>query len=378
MALDGYRSELKALEDIARYRALTPRAGLDFTSNDYLGLAAHPAIRTRLMEALAAGMEAGAGGSRLLRGNHPAHESLEAAAAAFFNAPRALFMGTGYLANFALFTTLPKRGDLIVFDDLMHASVKEGLHASHARRIKAAHNDVDAFDDALSRWRKNGGTGQAWISVESVYSMDGDRAPLADLVQVADKHDAWLVIDEAHATGVHGPGGRGLSAELEGRENVIQLHTCGKALGAAGALISASGTVIDYLINRCRPFIYSTAPSPLMAVAVEEALRIVEAEPGRAQRLAALYGKMNDAVAGLFGSPAGTSQIVPVVLGSDSKAVLWAEALQERGFDVRAIRPPTVPEGTARLRIAVTLNVGEADVEALIAALRDLFESAPP
>ncbi|WP_292533860.1 8-amino-7-oxononanoate synthase, partial [Mesorhizobium sp.] len=316
----------------------------------------------------------GATGSRLLRGNDPEHEALEAKAAAFFGAERALFFGGGYVANFAVLTTLPQKGDLIVLDELIHASAHEGARAGRAEVSLVGHNDADAVDDAIATWRAKGGVGRPWIVAESLYSMDGDRAPLGELTEIADRHDAFLFVDEAHATGVYGPDGRGLAHDLEGRENVVVLHTCGKALGASGALITAPGVLCDFLVNRCRPFIYATAPSPLMAVAAATALDIVADEPERRARLArllAIAGKRTEQL----GLPVSGSQIMPVIVGDNARAMALAEALQARSFDVRGIRPPTVPEGTARLRISLTLNVGEDDVSALFDALAEEWES---
>ncbi|MFC1674144.1 aminotransferase class I/II-fold pyridoxal phosphate-dependent enzyme, partial [Pseudomonadota bacterium] len=212
MATNPYQDKLNTRARLNGLRQLIPIEGIDFSSNDYLGLAQHDGIRQVLVDALNDGIDLGAGGSRLLRGNHPEHENLEAFAAAFFGSESALFMATGYLANVALFTTLPQRGDVIVMDELIHASAKEGIHASTAKHAKFAHNDAGACEDAVKRARA-GGAKQVWIAVESVYSMDGDLAPLSDLLDIANRHDAYLVIDEAHATGVFGDG-RGLSAKL--------------------------------------------------------------------------------------------------------------------------------------------------------------------
>ncbi|TIN32778.1 MAG: aminotransferase class I/II-fold pyridoxal phosphate-dependent enzyme, partial [Mesorhizobium sp.] len=296
----------------------------------------------KVAAALADGTAVGATGSRLLRGNDPEHEALEAKAAAFFGAERALFFGGGYVANFAVLTTLPQKGDLIVLDELIHASAHEGARAGRAEVSLVGHNDADAVDDAIATWRAKGGVGRPWIVAESLYSMDGDRAPLGELTEIADRHDAFLFVDEAHATGVYGPDGRGLAHDLEGRENVVVLHTCGKALGASGALITAPGVLCDFLVNRCRPFIYATAPSPLMAVAAATALDIVADEPERRARLArllAIAGKRTEQL----GLPVSGSQIMPVIVGDNARAMALAEALQARSFDVRGIRPPTVP-----------------------------------
>ncbi|MFD2054768.1 8-amino-7-oxononanoate synthase [Mesorhizobium calcicola] len=373
--LERYEAMLSGLARRNRLRILSSRSGLDFASNDYLGLARSKRMAEAVTAALAAGTPVGATGSRLLRGNAPEHEALEAKAAKFFGAERALFFGGGYVANFAVLTTLPQKGDLIVLDRLAHASAHEGARAGRAEMTEAAHNDAAAVDDAIQAWRAKGGAGHAWIVVESLYSMDGDRAPLGELIAVADRHDAFLFVDEAHATGVYGPDGRGLAHDLEGRDNVVVLHTCGKALGASGALVTAPRVLCDYLVNRCRPFIYATAPSPLMAVAAATALDIIADEPERRERLArlvALAGKR----AGNLGLPASGSQILPIIVGDNARAMVLAQALQARGFDVRGIRPPTVPEGTARLRVSLTLNVSEDDVSALFDALAEEWERA--
>lgn len=374
---DPFEAGLAKLEAKGRLRRLAPRLGLDFTSNDYLGLAASGELALAAEAALARGVPVGAGGSRLLRGNHPEHEALEAEAAALFGAETALFFASGFLANYAIFSTLPQRGDLIVHDALIHASAHDGMRNGRAERVSAAHNDAQAFEDAIRAWRSRGGKGRPWIAVESLYSMDGDRAPLADLAAIAQRHGGMLLIDEAHATGVLGPCGRGLGHALEGREDVISLHTCGKALGAVGALVCAPRVVRDFLVNRCRPFIYATAPSPLIAAVVRRSLELSRGSEQRRARLAALVAHAGAGLTQSTGRPASGSQIVPVIVGSDRDAVALAAALQHQGFDVRAIRPPTVPEGTARLRIALTLNVCETDVDRLIAALKVELERLP-
>lgn len=368
---------LRGLARRDRLRRLSPARGLDFASNDYLGLAGSPRLSAAVSAALAEGTPVGAAGSRLLRGNAPEFEALEAAAASFFHAERALFFGGGYLANFALLTTLPQKDDLLILDALVHASAHEGARAGRARVAEVPHNDVDAVEDAVTRWRKAGGTGRPWIAVESLYSMDGDRAPLGELVALADRHDAFLCIDEAHATGVLGLEGRGLAHDLEGRENVVVLHTCGKALGCAGALVTAPAVLCDFLINRCRPFIYATAPSPLTAVAVLEALAILRDEPERRERLARRVALAGREIEARCGVPASGSQIQPVVVGGNARAMALATALQDRGFDIRGIRPPTVPEGTARLRISLTLNVEEAEILLMVDALTEELARVP-
>ena len=371
-----HETALAALARKGRLRKLTPGAGLDFTSNDYLGLAQSAALRDAAATALARGVPLGAGGSRLLRGNHPEHEALEAEAADFFGAEASLYFPTGFAANAALLETLPRREDLIVHDALIHASVRAGLDPARVTVMETPHNDVTAIEDAIRRWRADGGKGRPWIAVETLYSMDGDRAPLDDLVALADRTDAMLLLDEAHATGVHGPQGRGLGAGLEGRANVISLHTCGKALGASGGLVTLPAIYKEFLVNRSPAFVYSTAPSPLMAAVVRQALKLAAAADEQRARVAALVAHAGKLMASSQGWKASGSQIQPIILGADTRAVRFAEGLQALGYDIRAIRPPTVPEGTARLRLAITTHIQESDLDAVFAHLAAELEKA--
>jgi 8-amino-7-oxononanoate synthase len=366
-----YVADLSALEKDDRLRSLKPRAGIDFSSNDYLALASCPRMRKAVSAAVEAGSPIGAGGSRLLRGNCTEHESLEAEAAQFFGAEAAIFFASGYTANFSVLTTLPQRGDLLVLDALVHASIHEGARAGRAEFRFSAHNDANSVEEVIRAWRSEGGTGRIWIVAESIYSMDGDFAPLEALVAIADRHDAFLMVDEAHATGVFGPNGRGLTAAYEGRGNLVAVHTCGKALGAAGALVTTTRILRDFIVNRCRPFIFSTAPSPLIAVAVEAALSILREEPEHQQRLASLIGFASREIGARQGWRLSGSQILPFIVGDNGRAMTLAAALQARGFDIRGIRPPTVPAGTARLRISLTNNVDERDVRAMLDALAE-------
>lgn len=364
----GHKDVLDALAAKGRLRALNPRRGLDFTSNDFLALAESRALRDAASEALARGVPVGAGGSRLLRGNHHEHEALEEEAASFFGSETALYFPTGFAANAAIAATLPRPGDLIAYDALIHASIRDGLDPSRIVAKPFQHNDMNALESVVQRWRAEGGTGRIWIAVETLYSMDGDRAPLADLMALATRHDAMLLLDEAHATGVYGDQGRGLGAQYEGAPNIISLHTCGKGLGASGALVCLPRLYRDFLVNRGRAFIYSTAPSPLMAAVVRAALKICTGAEQERTQLKALVRHAGQLMENL-GLPFSGSQIVPVILGADTRAVALAEALQARGYDIRAIRPPTVPEGTARLRIALTLHVAPQNLDALFADL---------
>lgn len=371
--LTPYRADLVQLAAQDRLRVLAPRRGADVSSNDYLALASSPRLAAAVTAAIARGVPTGSGGSRLLRGNHEEHEVLEAEAATFFGSEATLFFSSGYSANAALFSTLPQRGDIVVHDALIHASAHEGMRLGRADCVSAAHNDADAFEDRIARWRRGGGTGRPWIAVESLYSMDGDRAPLDALATVAARHDAMLLIDEAHATGVFGDDGRGLASALDGHENVVTLHTCGKALGCEGALVCGPQVMRDFLINRGRGFIFSTAPSPLMASALRESLRILVDEPERRAALWQLVAAAERALARCGVASTG-SQILPLVLGDEARTMRVAAALQAAGFDVRGIRPPTVPAGTSRLRISLTLNLTLDDVEALAGAITEALK----
>lgn len=366
--LQLYTEHLDQLTAQYRRRTLVAHRGVDFSSNDYLAMAREPVLRAAVCAALERGVPVGSAGSRLLRGNHPEHEALEREAASFYGNEAALFLSSGYAANSALLATLPQSDDHIFYDALVHASAHEGMRLARCARTKVPHNDADAFDRAIARWRTEGGRGRPWIVVESLYSMDGDRAPLDTLARIADRHDAFLVIDEAHATGVFGPKGRGLATALQARENVIVLRTLGKALGCEGALICCAAVLRDFLINRARGFIFSTAPSPLMAAAARAAISLVAEADDRRADLRSLWSYAASRLA-RHGVEASDSQILPLVLGDDTRTMTVAGQLQAEGYDVRGIRPPTVPPGTSRLRIALTLNVGIANIDGLDEAL---------
>lgn len=367
--LERYWEDLAKLAARDRLRALAPRAGLDFASNDYLALAESPELAAAAAAALARGVPIGAGGSRLLRGNHPEHEALEGEAARFFGSESAIYFSAGFSANEALLATAPQRHDLILYDALVHASAHDGMRLSLASSVKFSHNDAGAAEEAIRAWRGKGGRGRVWIVIESLYSMDGDKAPLDDFSALAAKNEAFLVIDEAHATGVYGPGGRGLAARFEGAENVVTLHTCGKALGVMGGLLCLPRALRDFLINRCRPFIFATAPSPLVAAIVRAALTLIESADERRAALAARVAFAGEELRRRCGIEPSGSQIQPIIVGADSRATTLAARMQAHGYDIRAIRPPTVPEGAARLRIALTLHASEEELARMIAHL---------
>ncbi|MBY0428951.1 MAG: 8-amino-7-oxononanoate synthase [Alphaproteobacteria bacterium] len=357
-----FTATLSKLKEEGRFRALSPAKGIDLTSNDYLGLKSHHVLRETAIAALDNGLDIGSGGSRLLRGNHPAHEALEHNAAAFFGCEQTLFFANGFSANHALMTALPATHDVILFDALIHASLRDGIQSNPAKHIRIPHNDVNAFEDAL---KQHSGK-LCWVVVESVYSMDGDMAPLTALHKLCEKHNAMLVVDEAHATAVFGEQGKGLTHKLHS-PNLISLHTCGKGLGVAGALVCASRDIIETLINKARSFIYSTAPMPLQAVLVNKALELCAAADDRRARLFALCEMAKQFL------PLSPSPIFPVILGDEPRAMNAAAALQSKGFDIRAIRPPTVPAGSSRLRITLNANLRDEDIKSLGHAMQDIL-----
>ena len=287
-AFPRHAQALAALADRGRLRSLAPKAGHDFASNDYLGLAGSDLLRDAARAALDRGVAVGAGGSRLLRGNDGEHQALEAMAARHFGTQVALFMGGGFAANQAIFASLPMPDDLVLYDALIHASAHDGMRLGRAETQSFAHNDAGDAGAQIAAWRGKGGTGRVWLAIESLYSMGGDFAPLAEFAALAAAQDAVLVVDEAHATGLYGASGRGLTEGMALGGNLLTLHTCGKALGVSGALICGAAELIDTLINKARGFIYATAPSPLNAALVAAALADGEANPQRRKAALAL------------------------------------------------------------------------------------------
>ncbi len=375
-------SELAALDARAlRRTVLTPETGqgervtidgrslLNLTSNNYLGLAHDPRV---IEGAVAAARTYGASvsASRLLCGSTPLHEELEERLAALKGQERALLYGAGYLANLGVLTALAGPEDAIFSDALNHASIIDGCRLSGATTKVYRHLDLDDLGELLAATPSR----RRLIVSETVFSMDGDLAPLPGLVALARRHDAILVIDEAHATGVLGAdGGGALSHFGLDSEGLIVVGTLSKALGSAGGFVAANATVIDYLLNRSRPFIFNTALPPASVGAALAALDVVAAEPERRENLADLAACLREGLAAA-GHPATTSetQIVPLVLGPAEAALAAERALREAGVLAKAIRPPTVPEGTARIRFNLMATHTVDDVDRVLAAV------APP
>jgi 8-amino-7-oxononanoate synthase len=353
-------------------RSLRPAAGLDFSSNDYLGLARDPELRAGLLARLAAlppGEPLGAPASRLLRGHTRQHAALERRLAAWKGTEAALLFASGYQANLGLLTALLGPRDRALSDALNHASLIDGLRLAGCRRVVFPHLDLAAIEGELARPHP---AGRTFLVTESLFSMEGDVAPLDRYAELAARHGAELIVDDAHATGLYGEArGSGL-CEAFGVERRVAavVSTLGKALGLSGAFVAGPRVLVDYLVARCRAFVFSTAPPPLLLHALDAALDLVAAEPWRRRRALALAERLRRRLAALgLERPAGDGPIVPRLLGDNARAVAAAERLAAQGFDVRAIRPPTVPPGTARLRVSVHADHGEAEIDALAAAL---------
>ncbi|MBI4263554.1 MAG: 8-amino-7-oxononanoate synthase [Acidobacteria bacterium] len=364
--------ELRALEERSLRRVPRAPSGVDLSSNDYLGLADHPLVTQRMIAAVERD-GCGSTGSRLLRGHRDAFASLERAFAAFVHAERAVYFSSGYLANLAVLTTFPGRGDLIVSDRANHASLRDGARLSLAKRVTFPHSDAEALARLL---RARRGRGEAFVVTESLFSMDGDVPPLEQYAAICRRSGARLIVDEAHAVGIFGARGRGLVEErgIE-RDVFLIVSTAGKALGVAGAFVSGPAWAIEYMVQRARPFVFSTAPPPAVAAAIEASLSIVAAEPDRRRSLRAKAERLRARLADA-GVPvaAGDSPIVPVILGSAARAQAVAEALQSEGFDVRAVRPPTVPAGTARLRVSVNVRLSDETIDRFVRSLAIALE----
>jgi 8-amino-7-oxononanoate synthase len=338
---------------------LDGRPVLLLCSNDYLGLAGDPRVREAAAEA-ALRWGAGAGASRLISGNMEPHSRLEERLAAFKGYEAALLFGSGYLANVGAISALARRGEVVFSDQLNHASIVDGCRLSRAETFVYRHADVEHLAWGL---RQAGGRASLIVS-DGVFSMDGDIAPVADLTRLARERGCRLMVDEAHATGALGAGGRGsvAAAGLSGEVDLV-VGTLGKALGSYGAYVCASAELRDYLLNTARSFIFSTAlPPPALAAALA-ALGVLEAEPERVQRLHANAATLRDGLAAEGLAPGGgTSQIVPLEVGDARRTMELCKGLLERGVFAQGIRPPTVPKGSSRLRLSVMATHGEAEL----------------
>ena len=361
--------ELRSLEARGQRRNLVEIRGVNLCSNDYLGLAESAALREATLAAVQASARTGGTGSRLLSGHSLVWDEAEAEFAAFAGTEAALYFGSGYAANIGLLTSLLRKDDIVFSDALNHASLIDGIRLSGARKVIVPHLDLNGLESALID--ASGMRGRKLIVTESIFSMDGDVADIDALVKLADKYGAGLVVDEAHATAVHGPSGRGMVAAAGHTENVVAtIHTCGKALASAGAFVCGSRTLREHLINHARTFIFTTAMPGYMAGQVRAALKLavsMDAERTALRNLAREFSALlRDDAWDLSGS---MTQIVPAIIGGNEEAVSAAEHLRNEGFAVRAIRPPTVPEGRARLRFSLTSAIRMEDLVRLHGAL---------
>jgi len=361
------RERLQAIQEGQLERSLRPPSGLDFSSNDYLGLSRHPRVVRAMVDAVER-EGVGSTGSRLLRGDREAFAGLERRFAAFKGTERALYFSSGYLANLAVLTTFAEGGDVILSDSRNHASLIDAARLSSAKRIVFPHKDAGALAQLLSRPPSSGHT---FVVTESLFSMDGDVPPLADYVELCGQTGATLVVDEAHAVGIYGTRGSGLLEEHGLDDSAcLSINTAGKALGVSGAFVAGPAWAIDYLIQRARPFIFSTAAPPALAAAIGASLDVIDAEPDRRTQLMDRVKRLRAGMAANgLPVPASFSQIVPVVVGANERALDAAAALQAQGFDVRAIRPPSVAPGTARLRISVNVTLTDDAIDAFVRAL---------
>lgn len=364
MTLDFIREELDALKRAALYRQLRVVGGeqgptlllegrevLNFSSNNYLGLANHPALREAAKEAIDR-YGCGSGASRLISGNMTLHEELESKIAELKGTKSALVFNSGFQANTGILSTLVGEGDLILSDALNHASIIDGCRLSRARVVVYSHCDVDSLESAL---KNSPPAGRKLIVTESLFSMDGDGAPLAAIVELAEKYGAMLMVDEAHATGVFEPDGAGVVANLGLSKRVpVQMGTLGKALGGFGAYVAGSSTLRELLINRCRSFIFTTSlPPAVLAVAIA-AIDIVKKEPERRQALRNNCERLREGLKGLGYSLGNSkSQILPLIIGDAARCIQLSERLLERDLFAQGIRPPTVAPGTSRLRLTL-------------------------
>ena len=383
---DGLLRELRRVDSPQGPRLeIAGRTLLNFASNDYLGLANHPALKQAAIRAVEK-FGAGAGASRLICGSLSPFHDLEETLANFKGAEAALTFSTGYAAAVGTITALLGKDDILILDKLVHASIVDAAKLSGAKLRIFAHNDLNDLEAKL-RWSSSFSLSpstpkrelqkpRTLIVTESIFSMDGDAAPLREIVALKEKHGAWLMVDEAHATGLYGAYRRGLAEALGVSDRIeIQMGTLGKALGASGGYICGSRALIDFLVNRSRSFIFSTAPVPAAAAAATAGIQLVQSAEGKSlnEKLWARVAEFQSPIANSDKSRAGRqSAILPILIGDEAAAVAAAARLREQGIFVPAIRYPTVARGAARLRVTLTAAHTSDDVAALTAALAKL------
>ncbi len=366
----GLRRQRRILESQQGTRIVVDgREYLSFCSNDYLGLASHPAL-VEAAQLAAARYGVGAGASHLVSGHSVLHHELEAALAAFTGQPAALLFSTGYMANLGIITALAGRDDEVLADKLNHASLNDAVLLSRARFTRYPHLDLGVLEKRLAASTAK----RKLVLTDAVFSMDGDLAPVPELLVLCERYDALLVLDDAHGFGVLGAGGRGILEHFGiASERIIYMATLGKAAGVFGAFVAGPVALTDYLVQRARSYIYTTATPPLLSAALIASLQVIENETGRRERLRELIASLRQGLNlqrwRLMDS--GTP-IQPVIIGSNQETLAVSEALRERGIWVPAIRPPTVPKGEARLRITLSADHSLEDVAQLAQVLNEL------
>jgi 8-amino-7-oxononanoate synthase len=364
---------LRGLEARSQRRSLCEIAGVNLCSNDYLGLAEDERLRMAVIEAVRQSPRVGGTGSRLLSGYSGDWDEVESEFAEFVGSEAALYFGSGYAANVGLLSSLMGSEDTVFSDELNHASLIDGIRLSGARKVIYPHVNLNVLENALRESEKSGSSigGRKFVVTETIFSMDGDEAPLQEMAGLCERYGANLIVDEAHATAVRGPSGRGITADLgaEGKVGSVvfaSVHTCSKALASAGAFVCGGLALREHLINRARTFIFSTAMPPYMAKQIQAALQLARTmDRVRAQLIARSQKLRTTLRACGLDTARSTTQIVPVVVGGNEDAVAAAEYFQQRGFAVRAIRPPTVKPGQARLRLSITASIAESELERL-------------
>lgn len=366
--MDQIRELLKDIDSQGLTRVASSRAAaIDFSSNDYLGLANDPQVRAQLIQALASGIPLGATGSRLLRGTSIYHEQTEDYLAKTFNMGSALLFGSGYAANVGLLSTLAGPGTVVFSDELNHASIIDGIRLSRGDCHVYRHADMNHLEELIT---KNTKASRRIIVSETIFSMDGDTPDLKAIAGLAKKHDAWLIADETHATGVFGTGLVPRCTEMKG-VRLAAVHAAGKALGAMGAFVLGPAELKDLLINRARSFVFSTALSPLTALQIRLAMQATLTRPKLSRTCLSNADYMRDLLGSPKDVPRGRSQIIPVVIPGNERVLSVALRLQDQGFDVRAIRSPTVKPGTERLRISVKSMHSPQEIERLARAIKE-------
>ncbi len=361
-----WQYSLDELQGRARYRRLAPPTGIDFSSNDYLGY-------SKLVPFEPTALSRSGTASRLLRGQHPLWDEVETALACWHGAEAAVVMTSGYVANEGLLATVIESGDWVASDAANHASIIDGLRLGRGEKFIYRHNDVGHLEEGLQLAHSRRNADRAlFVVTESLFGMAGDVAPLREIAALAERYEAHVIVDEAHATGCFGAAGTGLVDHLGLRKGVLAtVHTGGKALAVPGAYIVGSRQLKEMLVNRCRHFIFTTALPPQIAAWWLETLPRVQGDEAARSALHANARRFRMALKQAGLSAQGEDYVVPLVIGEDVRAVRAAQKLQERGFDVRAIRPPTVPDGTARLRISLHADHDAETLDLLAAAAVD-------